>query len=128
MRDKCVWLQERRGDDITEQCILHDLRTRYLHAMSAVFAEGFEKGYLSGEQHAFARSIISTALDHVDHKLQDFMVLKKLAHTPWWVRMSSWALGLVGRVVPNLRRWGEQARPSPSMLLRNSQCGNELCA
>jgi hypothetical protein len=38
------------GEEISREAALQDLRARYLHAVTAVYGEGFEKGYLNGEQ------------------------------------------------------------------------------
>ena len=80
--------------------------------MSAVFAEGFEKGYLSGEQHALAGSLLAHAMDHLETPLQEHLSLRRLAATPAWIRAVAGALRFVGRLVPPAKRLGEGVRHS----------------
>ena len=75
--------------------------------MSAIFAEGFEKGYLNGEQHAVATGVLSSALDHLDDEMCKFMKLRKIAHTPGYIRLIAAAMSALGRVIPPFKRWSE---------------------
>ena len=109
-----LWLQERRGSEITCKCILSDLRARYLHGLAAIIAEGFEKGFLNGEQHAAAHGVIATCLDHPENQISDFEALQKLVRTPIWLRAIVKTLSVLGRVVPPCERWSDQVRASPS--------------
>lgn len=106
-------LQERRGSEITCKCILSDLRARYLHGLSAVFAEGFEKGYLNGEQHAAAHGVVSHCLDHPESPIDDFEHLQKLVRTPVWLRAVVKVLSVLGRVIPVCARWSDQVCATP---------------
>ena len=104
-------VQERRGKEITSRCLLQDLRAQYLHAVAAVVAEGFEKGYVSGEQNATAYNVIENALDHIDQPLNEMNELSKLVHTPIWLRVVVKVLSWLGHMLPIFERWASQVLP-----------------
>lgn len=101
-------MQERKGNEITQKCMLSDLRARYLHAMAAVFAEAFEKGYLNGEQHAAVLRVISECLDHTNDDINDFPALQKLVCTAPWLRLIVNLLAHLGCMGSMFLRWRDK--------------------
>eukprot|EP00892_Ulva_mutabilis_P004618 jgi/Ulvmu1/2528/UM138_0033.1 len=95
--------QDHKDNGVSQAVVLQDLRSRYLHAVSAVFAEGFEKGYLSGEQQAALHAIVAKELDDTSQPISDARDLAKLARPPIYIRAIVKLLSVLGSVLPLLK-------------------------
>lgn len=105
-----VCMQEHRETELSRAVVLQDMRSRYLHAVSAVFAEGFEKGYLSGEQQAALHAMVARELDDTSQPMNDARHLDGLARPPVYIRWLVRALATLGHVVPLLKNIADKVR------------------
>lgn len=103
-------MQDHRESELSQEMVLQDLRSRYLHAVSAVFAEGFEKGYISGEQQAALHAIVARELDNTSQPINDARELAELARPPIYIQAIVKTLTVLGGVVPLLKHLGDKVR------------------
>lgn len=113
-------MQDHRDSEFSQEVVLQDLRSRYLHAVSAVFAEGFEKGYISGEQQAALHAIVARELDDTTQPINDAQELAGLARPPLYIQALVKTLTVLGGFVPLLKSLGDKVRRSPAA----ARCGN----
>lgn len=103
-------VQDHRDTEFSQAVVLQDLRSRYLHAVSAVFAEGFEKGYISGEQQAALHAIVAKELDDTSLPINDSRDLAQLARPPMYIRFVVKLLSVLGHVLPLFKHLADKVR------------------
>eukprot|EP01025_Chloroclados_australasicus_P012281 TRINITY_DN1564_c0_g1_i3.p1 TRINITY_DN1564_c0_g1~~TRINITY_DN1564_c0_g1_i3.p1 ORF type:complete len:1205 (-),score=166.96 TRINITY_DN1564_c0_g1_i3:3217-6714(-) len=83
---------------LTPDLLLTGARSRYIMAVKATYAEGYEKGYISVDEVTDLLESCDRALDNVDNEMQDWEIVEQFTQVNWLIRFAmsvSTRLGLV---------------------------------